>query len=241
MCPSISTVSDSGSSPTVSRPTSARLGLRPAATSSSSASSTCPPPTCTWNTPSCSTRSISTPARTSIPSSRRTVVITSAASGSSLAAIRSASSSRVTCAPYRRNTCASSSPLGPPPTTISRSGTSVTCMVSRLVQYGVASSPAIGGRSGSVPVLSSTPREARSTVVSPSFSTRTTPGPSSRPWPRTIRTPACSSGSTCCPSVQSWLASRIRAATSDQSGHTRDSPASRSARRTSAIGPRAGP
>ena len=96
------------------------------------------------------------------------------------------------------------------------------------------SSPSIGSRSGSVPVLSSTPRAARSTVVPPSSSTRTTPGPSSRPWPRTIRTPACSSGSTCWWSVQSWLASRIRAATSDQSGRTVASPASRSARCTSA-------
>ena len=39
-----------------------------------------------------------------------------------------------------------------------------------------------------------------------------------------MRTPACSSGSVCWRSVQSWLASRIRAATSDQSGRTRASP-----------------
>ena len=85
-----------------------------------------------------------------------------------------------------------------------------------------------------MPVLRTTPRAASSTTGPSSVSTRTRPTPSRRPWPRTIRTPASSSGSAWWWSVQSWLASRIRAATSDQSGRTSTSPASPGARRASA-------
>ena len=44
----------------------------------------------------------------------------------------------------------------------------------------------MGGRAGSVPVLRTTPRAASKATGPSSVSTPTRPGPSSRPWPRTI-------------------------------------------------------
>ena len=127
--------------------------------------------------------------------------------------------------PNRANACASSTPLGPPPTTTKVSGTSRSPSSPRgWSSTASPSSPSIGGRAGSVPVLRTTPRAASKATGPASVSTRTRPGPSSRPWPRTIRTPASSSGSAWWWSVQSWLASRIRAATSDQSGRRSTSP-----------------
>ena len=95
---------------------------------------------------------MSTPTRTSTPSSPSTRVISSETSGSSLVRIRSAVSSRVTRTPNRTKTWESSQPIGPAPTTAIDSGRSVTFTTSRLVQYGVSASPSIGGAPGAVPV-----------------------------------------------------------------------------------------
>ena len=65
--------------------------------------------------------------------------------------------------------------MGPPPITASVAGTSVTFMASRLVQYGVSASPSIGGRAGSVPVLSTTPRAASNASLPSPVSTTTRP------------------------------------------------------------------
>ena len=108
-----------------------------------------------------------------MPSSVNAFVSTSEASGSSTATRRSATSTTVTSTPYRAKTCANSQPIGPPPSTTSDAGRSVTVTASRLVQYGVPSRPSIGGAAGRVPVLSTTP--LRATYVVPS--TRTRPGP----------------------------------------------------------------
>ena len=98
------------------------------------------------------------PVSTRMPSSRNTRVTSSLVSGSSGARIRSATSSTVTSVPKRANACAISQPMGPPPITSSESGRSATFTTSRLVQYGVASSPSIGSRAGDVPTLRTTPR-----------------------------------------------------------------------------------
>src|SRR4029078_5680196 len=82
---------------------------------------------------------------------------TSEASGSSTATRRSATSTTVTSTPYRAKTWATSQPIGPPPSTTSDAGRSVTVTASRLVQYGVPSRPSIGGAVGRVPVLSTPP------------------------------------------------------------------------------------
>ena len=87
----------------------------------------------------------SAPTRTSTPSARSTRVTTSAASGSSGPSSRSSASTSVTRVPNRANACASSHPIGPPPSTTSDAGASVCRITSRLVQYGVPASPSIGG------------------------------------------------------------------------------------------------
>src|SRR3954454_12919657 len=57
----------------------------------------------------------------------------------------------VTRTPNRAKTWASSQPIGPPPSTTSEPGSSVTCTASRLVQYGVPASPSTGGPAGPGP------------------------------------------------------------------------------------------
>ena len=177
----------SGSSPTVSRPMSARLS-RPAATSSRSASIAAPPAV-GRNVPSCSTRSSSTPVNTrdalaprgagrsgrSTPAPRRR-------------ANRSAASTTVTSTPNRASAWASS-PRWDRRRARPGCGQVGDLMTSRLVQYGVSARPSIGGTRGSVPVLRTTPRAAAYSTPS----TSTTPGAARRPWPRTSRAPASSS------------------------------------------------
>ena len=84
ICSSGSSERALGSRPTVSRPMSARLGRRPAATSSASASRSSPSTT-RRKPPSCDTRSTFTPVRTSIPSRAKAPRTTSDDSGSSRA------------------------------------------------------------------------------------------------------------------------------------------------------------
>ncbi len=177
------------------------------------------------------TESIVTPVSTCRPSWANASATTALASGSSGARMRSAISSTVTRTPNRASACAISAPIAPPPITTSDPGTDSIRITSRLVQYGVSASPSIGGTAGAVPGLSTTPRDA--SKVSPP--TSTVRGPVSRAWPRTNRAPAFSSRSTATWSSQlSVASSRIRSATSPQSGRTSASPASPPMRRPSA-------
>ena len=168
-----------------------------------------------------------------MPSSRNSRVIRALDSGSSTVISRSATSRTVTSAPKRRSAWASSQPIGPPPITAIEAGTSAILNTSRLVQYGVSARPSIGGATGAVPVLRTTPRAAAYTPASgPSTTTR--PGPSSRAWPRTTVTPASTRPRTWLSSDQSLVASsRIRCATRPQSGVIVVGPASASAWRAS--------
>ena len=99
----------------------------------------------------------SEPVTTRIPSCAKTSASRSAASGSLAGSSRSPCWTIVTRTPNRANTWASSHPIGPPPTTTSEAGSSVTWTASRLVQYGVSASPSTGGVAGRVPGLSTTP------------------------------------------------------------------------------------
>ena len=94
---------------------------------------------------------------TRIPSCANTSASSADASGSLAGSSRSPCWITVTRTPNRANTCASSQPIGPPPTTTSDPGSSVTCTASRLVQNGVSASPSTGGVAGRVPGLSTTP------------------------------------------------------------------------------------
>ena len=100
----------------------------------------------------------STPVSTRMPSSAKTSASSAAASGSLAGTSRGPCCTTVTRTPNRANTCAISQPIGPPPTTTSEPGSSVSCTASRLVQYGVSASPSTGGTAGRVPGLSTTPR-----------------------------------------------------------------------------------
>ena len=145
---SVSTTSASGSTPTVSRPMPDRLLRRPAATSSLSAV-TCWSPRSSVKVPSSwATDPISTPVRTWTPSAANACSRRSAASGSSCRSSRSAASTIVTRTPNRAKTWANSQPIGPPPSTTTDAGSSVSATASRLVQYGVSASPSIGGALG---------------------------------------------------------------------------------------------
>ncbi len=138
-------------------------------------------------------------------------------SGSSNGSSRSAASTTVTLEPNRANAWASSSPIAPPPRTISESGRSLVSKASLFVQYGVSAKPSIGGITGSVPAPMTTPRRASNVVPS----TSTKPGPPSFAQPRTKRAPLPVSLSTAIWSFQSVVASsRIRVATGVQSGLT---------------------
>ena len=132
--------------------------MRPAATSTLSAVSCSPVSRVSSNRPSAyDARVRSAPVRTRIPSCANTSVSTADASGSLAASSRSPCWTTVTWTPNRANTCASSQPIGPPPTTTSEPGSSVTWTASRLVQNGVSASPSTGGVAGRVPGLSTTP------------------------------------------------------------------------------------
>ncbi len=128
----------------------------------------------------------------------------------------------MTSDPKRRNTWASSTPMAPPPSTTSESGTSSVSMAPRLVQYGVSASPATGGIQARVPMPMTTARLA-SMIRSP---TATRFGPSSRPQPRTKRPPLSSNRRAATVSSQESVASsRMRRATGAQSGRTEAVPA----------------
>lgn len=58
----------------------------------------------------------------------------------------------VTCAPRRANAWASSQPIGPPPMTASRRGSSVRLKIDSLVRKPASASPGTGGTAGRPPV-----------------------------------------------------------------------------------------
>ena len=123
-----------------------------------------------------------------MPSDSKTRASSSPASGSSNDTSRPSASTTVTCAPNLAKTWASSTPMAPPPSTISESGTSVALIASRLVQNGVPASPGTGGTAGAVPVLITMPRLARSrsgpSCSPPVLVTSTSPAAVIRPVPR---------------------------------------------------------
>ena len=117
-----------------------------------------------------------------MPSSRKSSAISSPASGWTRPSRCSPRSTIVTCEPMREKNCASSAPTGPPPITTRLCGTLCVRVASRFVQYSTESSPSIGGIIGREPVA----RTSRS-YGSSWPSTSTTPGPATRPSPRTSR------------------------------------------------------
>ena len=241
MCSSTSRLRAPGSRPTLSRPTAARLGTRPAATSSFSPLTTLPSDSVT-STPSglVRTPATDTPVRTGMPSRAKTSASRSPASGSSRPSNRGPVSITVTAVPKRAMPCASSQLMTPPPTTTIERGATRVLSRSRLVHSTpstpVDSSPmpSIGGIAGAVPVAMTTPGAA---CVSPLTSTSRRPDssrPASRPVPRMNLPPRFSSRSTATVSSQSSVASvRMRVATGPKSGSSDACPASWSTRRDS--------
>mmetsp|Transcript_92283 Transcript_92283/g.260737 ORF Transcript_92283/g.260737 Transcript_92283/m.260737 type:complete len:297 (+) Transcript_92283:301-1191(+) len=120
--------------PASSRPKPSTFGARPAATSSASHRTSTASAPSGWHdrrisgqgAPAlCDTCLMLAPAMTRTPSSSRTSRITLAASGSSGPKMRGAASSTVTSEPKRLKACAISRPMGPPPMTARRGGSSV--------------------------------------------------------------------------------------------------------------------
>ena len=90
-----------------------------------------------------------------MPSRPSTSATSALDSGSSSASNRSAPSTIDTLAPKRANTCPSSTPMAPPPSTTSDRGTVSVSMASRLIQYRPSSSarPGMGGAQAFAPVM----------------------------------------------------------------------------------------
>ena len=118
--------------PSCSSPSPSAFGRRPVATSSRAAS-TVEPSESVSRTPG-SAFSTATPVRTSMPSSRNTSPISSAASACTRPSSRGPCSIIVTFEPIRAKNCASSAPTGPPPITARLSGTSCVRVASWFVQ-----------------------------------------------------------------------------------------------------------
>ena len=175
--------------PAAARSRPSILGLRPVATRRwlpSIVSSPAVPFTTTRTFgPADSTRGISTPHRTAIPSRASCSSTISAHSGSSSASGRDVSST-VTSAPRRRKACASSSPTGPAPMTIRWSGHRVRSKIVSLVRCGVSGRPGIGGIAGEEPVAI-TKRRAAISIPSPTATVRAS---LKRAAPSITRTPS---------------------------------------------------
>ncbi len=165
-----------------------------------------------------------------MPSARTTSPMAAPFSGSSAGSTCSATSTRVTSVPKRWNAWASSSPIGPAPSTTSERGSSPASIASRLVQKPTSSRPSIGGLAGSPPLATTTPRRAWKR----SPSTSTARGPAIRASPRRKVPPLRRKRSTAISSSQLAVASLTRAATGAHEGSTVAVPASRSTRRASA-------
>ena len=108
----------------------------------------------------------------------------SAASESSRGSTCDALSNRVTRLPKRAKVCAISQPIGPPPMTPSRGGSSVRVKKSSLVKKSISSSPGIGGANGRAPEAT-TARRNRSRLPPTSTASLAT----NRPSPMNTSTP----------------------------------------------------
>mmetsp|Transcript_51285 Transcript_51285/g.132320 ORF Transcript_51285/g.132320 Transcript_51285/m.132320 type:complete len:245 (-) Transcript_51285:557-1291(-) len=93
----------------------------------------------------CSTPWTFTPATIRTPSSTRVWWMAAEASGSSGPRMRARPSSTVTSEPKRRKAWAISRPIGPPPSTTRRGGSSVRLNSVEFVRYGASARPGIGG------------------------------------------------------------------------------------------------
>ena len=92
------------------------------------------------------------PVRTVIPSASNLVRTASLTSKSSFSNNRFMPSNNVTFDPNRENACASSQPMGPPPTITNRLGNSRIFQSVSLVSGWTSSMPGIGGTNGRAPV-----------------------------------------------------------------------------------------
>ena len=113
------------------------------------------------------------PTRTSTPRSTSDSCTSFAANSSSRPSSRGAASTIVTFEPSVNHAWPSSTPTTPPPSTISRSGTSSEVVASRFVHACASARPGIGGTAASLPVAITTARRASS--CRPSTSTRRSP------------------------------------------------------------------
>ena len=195
-----------GVSPTPSSPISAVDGRRPTATRISSAliSRWSPSSVATTGPSPASRRAavIRAPVMTAMPSASNAARTSSPAKGSSRDSSRGRPSTTVTSSqPSRRNACAISAPIVPPPRTSNRRGSCLAEVMSRLSHGLISRSPGIGGMTAPVPVASTTARRAMNRWTAPSpLATSTARSPASRPTPRTRSMPLLSSHG-------SWLAS----------------------------------
>src|SRR5664279_1233536 len=190
--------------PTVSRPRSSLLGVRPAATTISSAVTDVPSSSVTVTSPPCTcpspvsrgpsrrTDAARAPSRTSIPALPNCSATSSPANGSVRPRSRCDPSMTVSCSePSPCSHVTDSHATTPPPITTTRRGTSCRLVTSRDVHGSASRSPSIGGTDARVPVASTTACRAVSVRVSPAGSvTWTVLSPVSRSRPRTMSMPA---------------------------------------------------
>jgi hypothetical protein len=203
-----------GSRPTTSAPIAAVFGRRPVATSSSSTTSVPSPARSSIRSfAAAATDSSRYPSRTSTPSSRMAAATRSPANGSVPGNSRGPRCMRTTSEPSRRNAWAISQPTTPPPSTPSRAGTDLADVASRDPQVRTASRPGTGGATGTLPVQTTTARDATSVSRPSGPSTSTVRSPTMRPVPRTTRIPAPVAQSTWLVSSQSWVNESRRART----------------------------
>ena len=125
--------------PSVSSPKPATFARRPSATSRRSNANSTSPPTCSHTStdpsPRASILCAVWPVAMRMPSWRKADATAADASASSRGSRRGAISTTVTWLPNRANACASSQPIGPPPSTTRRRGSSRSAQRLSLVRY----------------------------------------------------------------------------------------------------------
>jgi hypothetical protein len=142
-----------------------------------------------FSPPATSTRTAWCPVSTFTPSARSDAATSSETSGSSRTMMRGAISTCVTALPSRAKLCASSLPMGPPPSTTRRAGNSVRPQTVSLVRKPASLSPGIGGTKGPAPAAM-TMALVVSVCCRPSASfTSTVHGLVMRAWPCSTSTP----------------------------------------------------
>ena len=219
---SVTTRPLSSCTPAVSSPSPSVAGLRPTATSRCEPATLVPSARC--STGPAEARTTWAPVRRETPSRSSTAVTAACASGSSRPRIVGAPSTTVTRDPSRRNAWASSTPIGPPPSTSRCSGSSRSENTVRLSRYGSSASPSAGGTSARDPVATT----SRSKVVRrPSTSTLSGPVTTAQPVSRSMPCVFSSSGDSSCSTSATTRATRSMTA--------------RKSTRTSAVKPYASP